>query len=71
MNGELERSKIGLYALFYQQSNQQNMSPVPTSDNSSNPMGAPPGSDPMQARPPPSSTSELPTAALELAAKVS
>lgn len=51
------------------------MSPVPTPDNATNPVGttpAPTAADPMQANSAsaPRSTAELPTAALELAAKV-
>ncbi|CAO1633067.1 unnamed protein product [Parajaminaea phylloscopi] len=43
------------------------MSPVPTADNAANPM---PAGDPMQAQAPPSSTSQLPSAALDLAARI-
>jgi hypothetical protein len=49
------------------------MSPVPTSDNTNNPTPggeAVQGQDPMQATAPPASVTQLPTAALELAAKV-
>lgn len=47
------------------------MSPVPTSDNAQNPTaGGEAVQDPMQATAPPASVTQLPTAALELAAKV-